>query len=111
MIIEYGRANENYRQCARQYALQYPDRQCPNHTTIMKLINRACEDKLCCKCKKKFLTDANDLNTAVLGIVVINPQIGQRTISLDLNVSQSTIRQILKANFHVYHIQTSSGTN
>jgi len=35
-VIEYGRANENYKQCTRQYTLQYSDRQCPNHTTIMR---------------------------------------------------------------------------
>jgi len=58
MIIEYGRTNENYRQCARQYALRYPDRQCSNHTTIMGLINRIHEDKLCRKRKKKSLTNA-----------------------------------------------------
>jgi len=43
------------RQCARQYVLRYPDRQCPNHTTIMRLINRAREDKLRRKRKKKSL--------------------------------------------------------
>jgi len=56
LIIEYIRANENYRQCVRQYALRYPNRQCPNHITIMRLINRAREGKLCRK--KKSLTDA-----------------------------------------------------
>jgi len=46
------------------------------------------------------------LNTAVLGMVVINPQIGQCTTSREINVSQSTIRRVLKViNFHVYHIQ------
>jgi len=78
------------------YALWYPDRQCPNHTTIMRLINRAREDKLCRKHKKKSSTDANDLNTAVLETVVINPQIDQCIISRELNVSQSIIQRILK---------------
>jgi len=83
MIIEYERANENYRQCP--YALRYPDHQCSNHTTIMRLKKiRAREIKLCHKRKKKSLIDANDLNTAVLGMVVINPQIDQRTIAENL---------------------------
>jgi len=100
-------ANYNYRLCTRQYALRYPDRQCPNHTTIMRLINRAHEDKLCRKHKKKSLTNANDLNPAVLGMVVINPQIGQRIIR-ELNVSQPIIRRILKANNSRLSYSTSS---
>jgi len=41
----------------------------------MRLINRAREDELVnyVARKKKSLTDANDLNTAVLEVVVINP--------------------------------------
>jgi len=53
----------------------------------MKLINRAREDKLCRKRKKKSLINDNDLNTGVLGMIAINSQIGQRTISRELNVS------------------------
>jgi len=87
-------------------SMLYPDRQYPNHTIIMRFMNRARKSKLCRKRKKKSLTDVNDLNTTVLGMVVISPQIGQHIMSLELNVSQSSIRQILKANnFHAYHIQ------
>jgi len=43
------------------------------NTIIMRFISRAREGKLCRKHKKKSLTDVNDLNTAVLEIVVINP--------------------------------------
>jgi len=50
------------------------------------------------------------LNTAILGILVINTQINQRTISQELNVSQSTIQRILKTNnFQAYHIQRVQG--
>jgi len=108
IIIEYGRTNENYRQplplvCSTVF--RSPQSYYNNE------INRARKGKLCRKRKKKSLTDANDLNTAVLGMVVINPQIGQRTISRELNVSQLTTQRILKANnFHAYHIQVQALT-
>lgn len=106
MIIEYGRSNENSRECTRQYALRYPDRRCPSHVTIISLITRARKGKLDRKRKKKFLTDDNALNIDVLGMTVINPQISQRTISRELNICQKTVQRILKANnFHAYHIQ------
>jgi len=93
MIIEYGRANKNYRQCAHQYALQYPDRQYPNHTSIVRLINRACESKLCRKRKKKSLTGVNYLNSC-FRMVIINPQIGP-TYNQPRTQCFSTIQQIL----------------
>lgn len=92
LIIEYGRSNENARECARQYALRYLDRRCPSHVTIISLINRAREGKLHRKRKKKSLTDDNNLNIAVLGMAVINPQISQRRISRELNTTSRSTR-------------------
>lgn len=46
------------------------------------------------------------MTIAVLGMIVINPQINQRTISRELNIYQKSVQRILEANhFHAYHIQ------
>ncbi|KAG5345851.1 SETMR methyltransferase, partial [Acromyrmex heyeri] len=41
IIIEYGRCNENARECARLYALRFPNRRHPSRQTISNLIARA----------------------------------------------------------------------
>jgi len=41
IIIEYGRNNENARECARLHALRFPNRRYPSHQTISNLIARA----------------------------------------------------------------------
>lgn len=80
IIIEYGRSNENSRECACQYALRYSDRRCPSHVTIISIINRPREDNLHRKCKKKSLMNDNNLTIAVLGMTVINLQISQQSV-------------------------------
>jgi len=40
VIIEYGKSNENARECARLYALQFLNRRYPFRQTISNLIAR-----------------------------------------------------------------------
>lgn len=105
MIVVYGRCGENARDASRQYAIIYPNRSHPNHITILKLIRRARSGSLIRKRKKKPLDDNNARTLAVLGMVMMDPQIGQRQICRELNLTIGTVNRILQANhFHPYRI-------
>jgi len=95
IIIEYGRSNENARECARPYALRFPNRRHPA---------RARDGRLRRQRKKKDRTEETVLNIAILGIVAFNQHVSQRRISLELHTSLSTINRVLRAN-HFHHIE------
>jgi len=89
IIIEYGRSNENARECARLYALRFPNRRHPSRQTISNLIARARDGRLRRQRKKKDRTKETMLNIAILGMVTFNPHVSQRRISLKLHASLS----------------------
>lgn len=98
-------ANNNAREAARQYQDRYPDRRHPDHKAILRLTTRARTGLLKRKRSKKPLNNDDAIIVTILGMVIINPHIGQRQISRELNVSRTTVGRILRANhFHPYHI-------
>jgi len=106
IIIEYSRSNENARECARLYALRFPNRRHPSRQTISNLIARARDGRLRRQRQKKDRTEETVLNIAILGMVAFNPHISQRRISLELHTSLFTVNRVLRANhFHLYYIE------
>lgn len=106
IIIEFGRNNENYRDCARSYALRFPNRRHPNNITIRSLLNRARHGRLRRERKKKDRTENTRLNTNIIRMVTHDPHVSQRTISRHAQTSLSTVNRVLRANhFHPYHIE------
>jgi len=77
IIIEYGRNNENTRECARLYALRFPNRRHPSRQTISNLIARAHDGRLRRQRKKKDCTEETVLNIAILGMVAFNPHVSR----------------------------------
>jgi len=109
IIIEYGRNNENARECARLYAFRFPNRRHPSRQTISNLIARALDGRLRHQRKKKDRTEETVLNIAILGMVAFNPHVSQRRINLELHTLLSTVNRVLRANhFSPYHINPSS---
>jgi len=74
-------------ECARLYALRFPNRRHPSRQTISNLIARARDGRLRRQRKKKDRTEETVLNIAILGMVAFNPHVSQRRISLELHTS------------------------
>jgi len=102
IIIEYGKSNENARECARLYALRFPNRRHPFRQTISNLIARA-HGRLRRQQKKKDCTKETVLNIAILGMVAFNPHVSQLRIA---HLSFYGKPSFKRANhFHPYHIE------
>lgn len=105
MIIIFSNTGGNAREAARQYRDQYPGRRHPDHKVILRAVHRARAGQMQRQRSKKRLDNDDVINVTVLGMVEIDPHISQRQISREVNISEKTVRRILKANsYHPYHI-------
>lgn len=108
MIYVLGASDKNALLAKRQYQERYPERRQPERKTFEKLMERFQRTGSVAynknTRKKRVLTEENQLN--VLLTVAENPHIGQRSISLEVDVEQRSVQRILKAHkMHPYHIQ------
>jgi len=105
MIMVFGTADGNAREAARRYREQYPDRRHPDHKVFLRVVNRARAGHMRRQRAKKSLDNDEVINVTVLGMAIMNPHISQPQISRELNLLQSSVHRILKANnYHPYHI-------
>jgi hypothetical protein len=108
MIYVLGASDKNALLAKRQYQERYPERRQPERKIFEKLMERFQRTGSVAynknTRKERVLTEENQLN--VLLTVAENPHIGQRSISLEVDVERRTVQRILKAHkMHPYHIQ------
>lgn len=110
MHFIYGLANGSSLEARRLYAERYPQRVIPHHTIFARLHQRLRDagtfKKKTVDCGRHREVRTAALEEAVLNLIEEHPETSTRKISETLNVSQSVIWRILKAQqLYPYHIQ------
>lgn len=109
MVLCIGECLENCLLASKVYAQKYPDRRHPQKEVFERLLNRfhATGNVAYEKVNKNKTVIGDNVNELdVLLSVTENPNISTRKISVELEISQTSVCRILKTNhFHPYHIQ------
>lgn len=98
MIAIYFECSQNAAIAERQYAARYPDRRHYRRRMFPRLIQRL-RDTGSFRCPKRRRrrngrTEENIIN--VLAYIEFDRHVGTRTLSLDLGIARTTVRNILK---------------
>lgn len=105
----YGVALGNAREAARLYALQYPDRRHPHHSTFTRVHQRMLETGSALPRREGNLVQAvrnPELEERVLQEVADDPTVSTRELAARLNENHLTVWRILSAEkFYPYHLQ------
>ncbi|KAJ4432113.1 hypothetical protein ANN_20728 [Periplaneta americana] len=104
----YGKADGNAALARRLYQERYPQRQCPDRKTFVRLHYRLCEYG---KCNSPGLGRGRPRSTTpevqeeILEAVNMTPSISTRRVVLQVNVPHTTVWRLLKEyKLYPYHI-------
>ncbi|KAJ4436304.1 hypothetical protein ANN_18935 [Periplaneta americana] len=105
----YGKADGNAALARRLYQERYPQRQCPDRKTFVRLHYRLCEYG---KFNSPGLGRGRPRSTTpevqeeILEAVNMTPSISTRRVALQVNVPHTTVWRLLKEyQFYPYHLQ------
>ncbi|KAJ4426267.1 hypothetical protein ANN_27079 [Periplaneta americana] len=105
----YGKADGNAALARRLYQERYPQRQCPDRKTFVRLHYRLCEYG---KFNSPGLgrgrprSTTPEVQEAILEAVNMTPSISTRRVALQVNVPHTTVWRLLKEyQLHPYHFQ------
>ncbi|KAJ4432488.1 hypothetical protein ANN_21107 [Periplaneta americana] len=106
----YGKADGNAALARRLYQERYPQRQCPDRKTFVRLHYRLCEYG---KFNSPGLGRGRPRSTTpevqeeILEAVNMTPSISTRRVALQVNVSHTTVWRLLKEyQLYSYHLQS-----
>jgi hypothetical protein len=114
MVYILGECHGNCLLATRLYKARYPERRQPTKRAVNKLRQRfdanGSVKYVPARKEKRVLTQENELS--VLTAVVEDPHRSTSDVSKLLNISETSVRRILKNNkFHAYHIQLHQELN
>ncbi|KAJ4441123.1 hypothetical protein ANN_10973 [Periplaneta americana] len=105
----YGKANGNAALARRLYQERYPQRQCPDRKTFVRLHYRLCEYG---KFNSPGLgrgrprSTTPEVHEEILEAVNMTPSISTRRVALQVNVPHTTVWRVLKEyQLYPYHLQ------
>ena len=105
VMLLYGLCRSNWREAARRYSEQYPERRHPDHKTFKNLENNLREHGSFVINKRiplpRNIHAADEGHTVVvLAYTEVNPTSSVRQIAAECNISKSSVQRILKRNHY-----------
>ncbi|XP_066589560.1 histone-lysine N-methyltransferase SETMAR-like [Prorops nasuta] len=105
MIFAYGQSGRNARKAAEIYRTKFPHKRHPDYNVILRAVRRFERTGSVIEFKRSRERDPV-LVQQVLRLIEENPRTSTSNLSIELNVSVSTINRILhQYNYHPYHLQ------
>ncbi|KAJ4434716.1 hypothetical protein ANN_23284 [Periplaneta americana] len=105
----YGKADGNAALARRLYQERYPQRQCPNRKTFVRLHYRLCEyGKFNCPGlgRGRPRSTTPEVQEEILEAVNMTPSISIRRVAFQVNVPHTTVWRLLKEyHLYPYHLQ------